>query len=125
MSPWSPPLPSTDPLAYRQLLDWIPSGVLTTQDTTIPFVFNAVRGAEEAYGATSKAVGGAVTSVKNWLGAWSAPVSPAQSNQTLEEAREDGAEPAELDEKTGEDEPPRRRLWAPSAKYVGLQAVHS
>jgi hypothetical protein len=130
VSPWSPPLPATDPLAYRQLLDWIPSGVLTTQETTIPFVFNTIRGAEEAYGATSKAVGGAVTAVKSWLGAWtnSQPVSPAPSTkslenheeQSLEEAREDGASAAnELDEQA-EEEPPRRRLWAPSAKYVSI-----
>ncbi|CAK9779610.1 unnamed protein product [Cutaneotrichosporon oleaginosum] len=141
VSPWSPPLPATDPLAYRQLLDWIPSGVLTTQDTTLPFVFNTIRGAEEAYDATSKAVGGAVTAVKSWLGAWSQPVSPAPSTRSLEgserhslkeserhsleEAREDGAEAAnELDEQEG-DEAPRRRLWAPSAKYLTTEYLYA
>ncbi|BEJ03304.1 hypothetical protein CcaverHIS641_0104790 [Cutaneotrichosporon cavernicola] len=124
VSPWSPPLPATDPLSYRQLLDWIPSGVLTTQDTTIPFVFNAVRGAEEAYGATTKAVGGAVTAVKSWLGAWtSAPASPEPSTRSLQDEREDGTE-TELDEKAEEEAPPRR-LWAPTAKYLTTEYLYA
>lgn len=144
VSPWSPPLPATDPLAYRQLLDWIPSGLLMTQDTTIPVVFSAVRGAEEAYDVTSKAVGGAVTAIKSWLGGLgaSAPAAPARSIRSLaEEVKEDGggAEMPEVlvdgppsanegsagvegepqsETREGEEEPKRRRLWAPSAKYV-------
>lgn len=134
VSPWSPPLPATDPLAYRQLLDWIPSSLLTTQDTTIPYVFSAVRSAEEAYGATSKVVGGAVTAMKSWLGGMgvSAPASPAPSIKEADDeagmagpgAGDGGTDVSPVAPESiaeggeGGEEPTRRRLWAPSAKYV-------
>lgn len=68
ISPWSPPLPATDPLAYRQPLDWIPDALISTQDKTLPYVIPALKNAEEAYGTASKAVGEAMGAVKSWWG---------------------------------------------------------
>jgi len=138
ISPWSPPLPATDPLAYQQPLDWIPSALLTTQDITLPYVIPAVKSAEEAYSSATKAVGGAVEAVRNWWGGLTAKpdASPeaaaaaAVDALAAEEQKREMSEKEEVAEdgipvpddvqanETQEEATPRRRLWAPSAKYV-------
>lgn len=88
VSPWSPPLPPSDPLYYRQPLDWIPDALITTQEYTLPLIATTLRGVEETLpvvkevlsetsAAVNDAIGSAVDSLRSWWGGKS-PV-PAMS----------------------------------------------
>ncbi|WOO82616.1 uncharacterized protein LOC62_04G006096 [Vanrija pseudolonga] len=125
VSPWSPPLPASDPLAYRQMLDWVPSRVLATQDITLPYIVPAVKSMEDAYGATSRAVGSALGAVKSWWGGQPAPQSTEAAPQTVPNPDADGIPVPEEELETGEDEAPRGRLWAPSAKYLTMDYLYA
>ncbi|KAL7422437.1 hypothetical protein Q5752_003085 [Cryptotrichosporon argae] len=99
LGPWSPPLPSTDPLAYRQPLEWIPERVLTTQHLMLPYLIPTAKAAEAAYNGASAWLARSLVGAKRWL----------------------KADTSEIDIPV----PEQRRVWPPSAKYLTMDYMHA
>jgi hypothetical protein len=94
VSPWSPPLPTSDPLYYRQPLDWIPDALITTQEYTLPVLATTLRGVEEALpvvkevfhettAVVNEAIGSAVNGVRSW---WSGKATPSSMSRAASDS---------------------------------------
>lgn len=129
VSPWSPPLPTSDPLYYRQPLDWIPDALITTQEYTLPVLATTLRGVEEVLpvvkdaihetsAVVNEAIGSAVDSVRSW---WSGKATPSSMSRASNSSGNNGetstAPKAEKDVKSVD------QLGAIPSSMTGLPTV--
>lgn len=131
VSPWSPPLPTSDPLYYRQPLDWIPDTLITTQEYTLPFIATTLRGVEEtlpvvkeAFHETSavvnEAIGSAVDSVRSW---WSGKATPSNMSRAASSSSSNGVGEASATAKAEKDVKSVDQLGAIPSSMTGLPTV--
>lgn len=130
VSPWSPPLPATDPLYYRQPLNWIPDTLITTQEYTLPIITTTLRGVDEALPAVkeaiqetttavNEAIGSAVDSVRSW---WSGKVTPSNMSRDASNSST-GAGNAPTTNKPDKDLKSVDQLGAIPSSMTGLPTV--